>query len=475
MMTEPDTPPRTHTRMVLAIVATAMFMTQLDSTVIATVIPVMAREFGTNPVHLKLALTSYLLAIAIFIPASGWAADRFGARRVFSLAMIVFTLGSVACALSESLWALVGARIIQGMGGAMLVPVGRIVVLRTLPRTELVSALALLAIPQLIAPILGPPVGGFIATYSSWQWIFWINVPIAFVCVALAGRYMPELKSTGASTFDWTGFALIGPGLAAVLAGISLVGVGLLSAWQIALVVIIGVVLMFQFARHVRAKANPLIDLNLLTIPTFANGILAAFLFRASIGCSLFLVPLVLQEGLGKTAFEAGAITLVLGVGAIMMKFIGPPVLKRFGFRRVMIPNGIACAIFAALPMVFLLQPPVAVMMLILFSTSLARSLQFVATNAVIYADIPDHRIASATSFFAVAQELSGAAGIAVAAAVMQTYQLAKGTTLLAADDFVVIFITVGLISASQLIPLARLASDAGNSLHGSSKTKPAQ
>ncbi|MFM1815173.1 MAG: hypothetical protein RLZ98_1868 [Pseudomonadota bacterium] len=457
-------------RMILAVVAIAMFMTNLDSTVIATVIPVMAREFGTNPVHLKLALTSYLLALAIFIPACGWAADRFGARNVFCIAMVVFTLGSIGCALSDSLWELVLARVVQGAGGAMLVPVGRIVVLKSLPRAEMISALALLALPQLIAPVLGPPVGGFIATYSSWQWIFWINVPIAAVLLAFAYAHIPEVRGEGEQTFDWVGFSLIGPGLAAVLAGVSLVGVDLLSPLQIAVMVVLGTILIIQFIRHAVSVPTPLVDVSLLAIPSYRNGMLGAFMFRASIGCATFLVPLVLQEGLGKTAFESGMITLVLGIGAMTMKFVGPPVLKRYGFRQVMIPNAVACAVFAAIPALFVLDPPSYIIMAVLFATSLSRSLQFVATNAVIYADVPDDRIGAATTFFAVVTELSGAVGIAVAAAVMQSYQLMKGTTVLGSDDFVVVFVTVALISASQIIPLSRLAADTGDSLRAETK-----
>lgn len=452
-------------RMMLSVVAIAMFMTNLDGTVIATVIPVMAREFAINPVNLKLALTSYLLAMAIFIPASGWAADRFGARNVFCMAMVVFTLGSIGCAMSGSLWELVLARTFQGMGGAMLVPVGRIVVLRSLPRKELISALALLAIPQLIAPIFGPPVGGLIATYMSWQWIFWINVPVAMACLGVAYRYLPEVRTQGPTKFDWVGFGLVGPGLAAILAGMSLIGVGLLGNIEIVLLICAGVMLIALFVRHALASDEPLVDLRLLAIPTFAHAVLAAVMFRASIGCANFLVPLVLQVGIGKSAFESGMITFVTGFGAIAMKFIGPPMLKNYGFQRVLLPNAVACGIFAAMPAVFLLDPPTVVIMTILFAVSLSRSLQFVATNAVIYADVPEQKVAAATTLFAMVVEFSGAIGIAIAAAVMHFYQLAKGTSELGADDFVVVFMTVALMSISQLVPLMRLPADVGKSM----------
>lgn len=460
------------TRMMMAVVATAMFMTTLDSTVIATAIPVMAREFGTNPIHLKLALTAYLLSYSIFIPASGWATERFGARNVFCMAMVVFALGSIGCAMSETLWQLVLARFVQGTGGAMLVPVGRIVVLRSLPRSEMIRALALLAVPLLVAPVLGPPVGGLIATYSSWQWNFWLNIPVAVICLWLAYLYVPVLRSEGSSRFDWLGFALIGPGLAALLTGMSLIGVGVLGGLEIVVLIALGIGLIAWFVRHALSVEEPLLDIRLLEIPSYRLSVLGAFLFRASIGCAGFLIPLVLQEALGKSAFQSGMITLVLGIGAITMKWIGPPVLKRYGFRNVMIPNGIACGLFACMPALFVLDPPVAVMSAILFATSLSRSLQFVATNAVIYADVPDHKIGAATTFFAVLTEFAIAVGVAVSAAIIQIYQASKGTTVLSADDFVVVFLAVALISFGQLIPLWRLPADTGRSLTGSTSAE---
>ena len=214
------------------IVATALFMENLDATVLATSLPAIAKDIGANPINLKLALTTYLLALAIFIPASGWMADRFGAKNIFRAAMVVFAAGSIACALSTGLGSLVAARVLQGMGGAMMTPVGRLIVLRTVPRTEIIGAIAWLSIPALVGPVLGPPLGGFITTYFNWRWIFWINIPVALAGIALITRYIPDVREEAPKGFDLRGFLMIGPGLSMFLTGVTLLGLGLVPCSQ---------------------------------------------------------------------------------------------------------------------------------------------------------------------------------------------------------------------------------------------------
>ena len=214
-------------RLLPLIIATGLFMENLDSTVLSTALPTIAHDFGASPIHLKLALTSYLLSLAIFIPASGWMADRFGARTVFRAAIVVFAAGSIACGLSDGLAELVLARVVQGMGGAMMTPVGRLIILKTTPKRDLVDAMAWLTIPALLGPLMGPPVGGFITTFFSWRWIFWINIPIAVVGIILTSRFVPNVREEERRPFDLVGFVLVGPGLAMLLTGATLAGIGL--------------------------------------------------------------------------------------------------------------------------------------------------------------------------------------------------------------------------------------------------------
>lgn len=446
------------------IVATGLLVEHIDATVLVTAIPTMAVDFQINPVHLKLAMTSYLLTLAVFIPASGWIADRFGARNVFCAAMAVFAAGSIACALSSSLAQIVTARILQGVGGAMMVPVGRIVVLRSVPRTEIVGAMALLAMPALMGPILGPPIGGFITTYAGWHWIFWINVPIAIVGIVLALLFIPQVKEPDSAKFDWGGFALVGPGLAALLAAVSLMGLEHGTQLWIFILAAVGLLLLAAYVQHALKRDNALIDLRLLAIPTFQSGILGGFLFRVGTGATPFLLPLMLQVGLGKTAFESGLITFATGVGALTMKVLAPRILARYGFRQVLVNNVFLASAFVVAPLLFLAGAPVPIMIAVLFIGGLSRSLQFTSVNAVIYADIPPDAISRASTFSAVFQELSGSVGIAVAALALQVVHPASGAEL-SANQFVWAFFIIAFISVTSILPFSRLRPDAGNNL----------
>ena len=302
------------------IVATALFMENLDATVLATSLPAIAKDIGANPINLKLALTTYLLALAIFIPASGWMADRFGAKNIFRAAMVVFAAGSIACALSTGLGSLVAARVLQGMGGAMMTPVGRLIVLRTVPRTEIIGAIAWLSIPALVGPVLGPPLGGFITTYFNWRWIFWINIPVALAGIALITRYIPDVREEAPKGFDLRGFLLIGPGLSMFLTGVTLLGLGLVTQETVVAVIFAGAALLAAYVWHALRTPEPIIDLKLLAIPTFRAGVVGGFLFRTGLGAGPFLLPLLFQAGFGMTAFQSGMLTFATGVGSLFMK-----------------------------------------------------------------------------------------------------------------------------------------------------------
>ncbi|MGH7089708.1 MAG: MFS transporter, partial [Stellaceae bacterium] len=291
------------------IVACALLMQNVDSTVIATAIPKIAEDLGVPALRLNLAITSYLLSLAIFIPLSGWTADRYGARTVFRAAILVFTLGSIACGISQSLTQLVLARIFQGMGGAMMVPVGRLVLLRAVPKAELVRAMSFLTVPALIGPILGPPLGGFIVTYWSWRWVFFINVPIGILGMALVSRYIENVREDRTPPLDKAGFLLAGSGLAAVMFGFETVGRGMLAPEIAASLLVAGAILLALYWLHARAAASPIIDLGLMRIATFRYSIVGSGVFRIGIEGLPFLMPMLLQVGFGLSPFQSGLLS----------------------------------------------------------------------------------------------------------------------------------------------------------------------
>src|SRR6202163_1396280 len=275
-------------RIVPLIIAVALFMENMDSTVIATSLPAIATDIGANPLELKLAITSYLLSLAIFIPASGWTADRFGARTVFRAAIAVFVLGSIGCALSSSLTDFVIARIVQGMGGAMMTPVGRMVLIRTISKRELVGAMAWVTTPALIGPVIGPPVGGFITTYATWHWFFIINVPIGLLGIVLATRYIDDIRAEKRERFDIFGMVLAGLGIAGVAFGLSILGLNFLPWTLVVALVVGGACFIAVYLVHAEHIAVPALDLTLFRLPTFRASVLGGFVFRLGIGALPF-------------------------------------------------------------------------------------------------------------------------------------------------------------------------------------------
>ena len=310
-------------RIVPLIIAVALFMENMDSTVIATSLPAIAADIGTNPLALKLAVTSYLLSLAVFIPASGWTADRFGASTVFRAAIAVFMLGSIGCALSSSLTDFVIARIVQGMGGAMMTPVGRIVMVRTISKRELVSAMAWVTMPALVGPVIGPPVGGFITTYFSWHWIFLINIPIGVAGIILASRYIENIRAENHERFDVLGMIYAGLGIAGLAFGLSVAGLNFLP-WSVVIGLVVGgAIFITAYLVHARHTPAPALDLTLFRLPTFRASVVGGFIFRIGIGALPFLLPLLLQLGFGLSPaaglprFDFGIPDLQAGIGLI--------------------------------------------------------------------------------------------------------------------------------------------------------------
>lgn len=447
------------------VVATALFMENLDSTILATALPVMARDLGTDPVHMKLALTSYLLAIAIFVPISGWVADRFGARRVFVAALLVFTVASALCGTAKGLGDLVLWRVLQGVGGAMMTPVGRLVVLRSVPKAGLVSALAWFTIPALLGPLLGPPVGGFVVTITTWQWVFWINVPIGILGAILAWRLVPDIREETRVPFDVPGFVLLGLGLVLMVSATTFLGVGQLSLPANLAMAACGLAFLGAYIRHASRTAHPVLDLGLLRFPTFRASILGGMPFRIGVGATPFLLPLMLQVGFGLDALQSGLITFTTGVGALAMKFSARPILAFFGFRRTLIWNGVLVAVLAGIPALFTAQTPTLLISVVLLAAGFLRSLQFTAVNAIAYAEVSSERMGNATAFSAVAQQIGISLGVSTAALWLDGARAFHGHESLQATDFTWAFAGVAVIAASSTLLFRALPADAARDL----------
>ncbi len=462
-------PPEPYDRVVPLIVAVALFMENMDSTVIATSLPAIARALGTNPLALKLAVTSYLLALAIFIPASGWMADRFGARNVFRIAIGVFVLGSIGCALSRSLDEFVLARILQGTGGAMMTPVGRLIMVRSIDKRLLVNAMALVTIPALIGPICGPPLGGFITTYASWHWIFIINVPIGLIGIVMATRYIPDVHAERPPPFDFVGFVLSGLGIGGLAFGLSVMGLAFLPTGVAATLIGVGAISAAAYVLHARRMTAPILDLRLFKLPTFRASIVGGFMFRLGIGALPFLLPLLLQIGFDLTPFQSGLITFTGALGSIFMKAAVARVLKRFGYRPVLVYNSLISAAFLAACASFLPGMPFAAMVAILLAGGFFRSLQFTAINTIAYAEIDPALMSRATTLVSVAQQLALSTGVAVGALVVEiTLRLTHGSAM-GAMDFPPAFLVIGAITAAASLIFLRLSPDAGAELAGRS------
>jgi EmrB/QacA subfamily drug resistance transporter len=449
------------------IVACAMFMQNLDSTVIATALPTIAQSLGETPLRLNVAITCYLLSLAVFIPISGWTADRFGARRVFSAAIVVFTLGSIACGMANSLPALVAARILQGMGGALMVPVGRLVLLRTVPKSDLVRAMSFVSVPALIGPVMGPPVGGLIVTYASWRWIFFINIPIGVLGIVLVNLLVGDLKETGRRPLDRSGFALTGIGLASLAFGFENVGRGTLPIIGVFGLLAVGMICLVAYLRHARRISHPIIDLALFSIPTYAAASIGGFLFRMGLGALPFLLPLMLQVGFGLSALNSGLLTFASAAGAMLMKTSAVRILRALGFRIVLVGDAVISAAFLFGYSLFRPDTPHLVIFLALLIGGFFRSLQMTSINTLSYADVPASMLSRATSLSSMAQQLSQTAGVATAALMLHTVLTWRGGTTLMAADFYPVFVGVALISLLSVPFFLRMSPDAGAEVSG--------
>lgn len=461
-------------RIVPLILAVALFMEQMDSTVIATALPSIATDLHVGPITLKLALTSYMVALAVFIPISGWMADRFGAKRIFRLAICVFVIGSILCAVSGGLLQFVGSRFLQGLGGSMMTPVGRLVLVRTTKRSDLVSAMALLSIPALVGPLAGPPLGGFITTYFSWHWIFLINVPVGIIGIILATIFLPEVEATAPPKLDFTGFLLTSFSAAGIVFGMSVIGLPALPPYIGITAVIIGFVCGFLYVRHARHHPAPILNLKLLRKATFRASVTGGTLFRICIGAMPFLLPLMLQLGFGLDPFQSGLITFAGAIGAISTKFIAKRVFAAFGFKAALLSAAGVTTMTTIATGFFEPSTPHLIIIAILLIGGFSRSFFFTGINALAFADVDDREASQATSMSSVMQQISLALGVAVAAAILETTTHFSGTSLQVAD-FHVAFFTISVLTVVATIPFIRMDRNAGALLSGHSRPSRAE
>ena len=447
------------------IVACALFMQNLDSTALATALPAIAESLHETPLRLHLIITSFMLSLAAFLPVSGWVADRFGARTIFRLAIAIFTLASIACGLTDSFETLLMARVIQGAGGAMMVPVGRLILVRSVAKSELISAMALMGMPALIGPIIGPLLAGVLITVASWRWIFWINVPIGILGIILVSIFIEDVREPNVKRFDWRGFALSSLGLCGTLFGLDALATHH-SADPVAIAALVtGLICMALYVFHARRVDNPILDLKLLKLPTFRVSVTGGSLFRIGVGAAPFLLPLMMQQGLGYSPIESGFITFVSAAGSLGMRTMSKQVLRRFGFRKVLVWNTLIASFFMCLCGLFSSDSSRAFMMTVIFLGGVFRSLQFTALNTIAFAEIEGPLMSQATSFSQMAQRLSLSFGVAISAFVL--FWVGGEGSDMPVQAFATAFVVVGLLSGLSMFSFVKLTADAGDEIAG--------
>lgn len=449
------------------VVATALFMEQLDSTIVNTAIPAMAASLNVAPLSLKAVVTSYILSLAVCIPISGWMADRFGTRRVFAAAVTLFTLSSILCGLSVNVPMLVASRTLQGIGAAMMMPVGRLAIIRTYPKSELLMAMNFVIIPALIGPLLGPTVGGLIVHWLSWRDIFFVNVPVGLAALYLIHRYMPDYRGESPRPLDIVGLVLFGSGIALLSWLLEIYGEHHLDATSAAILFLISIALLVAYVLHARQSAFPLLRLGLFRVRTFRVSVAGGFVTRLGIGGLPFLLPLLYQLGMGLPAWQSGLLMMPAAAAAMGMKLIAPRVLGRFGFRQVLVVNTLMIGATISLFSLVTSATPVAWIVCLGLSLGFFNSLQFSAMNSMAYADTEAKDSSMASTIASSMQQLSMSFGLACGSLIAAWYlgDAPQTDSVAVTSALHYAFLTLGVVTALSSLSFWTLRADDGASV----------
>jgi len=450
-----------------AIIGSALLMQTLESTVMSNALPTIARALRVDPLRLNMTMTMFLLASAVCLPVSGWMADKLGAKRVFMTSMVLFAVSSAGCGFAQDLPQLILGRIFQGVAASMMAPVGRLVLLRTTPKSELVGAMSVLTMPALVGPVIGPILGGTIVTFFNWRWIFYINLPVALIGVLLVRAYVPNVKEQAVPRLDWLGIALTGVGLASLIFGFENLGRDLIPPAEIAGLFATAAVCFALYWGHARRNPHAIIDLSIFRVKTFQTGVLGGAFFRVAMGATPFLLAMLLQIGFGMSALAAGLMTFISAAGALVMKTTAPPILRRFGFKRVLVFNGMICSATFMLYSLFRPDTPHWLIMGVLAVGGFFRSLQFTSLNGLAYAEIDQDRMSRASTTSSMMQQLVQSVGIGLAATLLHFISQWKHETKLSWDSVSPAFFVIGVVTVIAIFWYVRLPQDAGSDMHG--------
>ncbi len=453
------------TRVVPFIVAFGFLLEGIDSNCIMTAIPDMAISLRVSPVSLNLAITAYVLSLAVFIPISGWIADRFGGRRVFCSAILVFTLGSLACGLANSLPVLVVTRVVQGLGGAMMTPVGRLILLRTFPREQLVVAMAYMSIPALLGPTLGPLLGGLLTTFANWRWIFFINLPVGLLGIALTLRYIKDFQPASRTRFDFVGFLICGAALAMLQFSIENIGRPAVPIPVVVAVTVAACACLWLYVFYARRHDDPVLDLALLRVRTFRIANVAGGLSRTAFNAVPFLLPLLLQVGFGRSAIESGTTTVALGLGAFTVKPLSASLLRWLGFNRLLTANALITAFGIAGFALFPASGSRWLLLLYIMAFGVARTTQFTSLNGLGYSEIPPEMLSRSVSLGSVAQQLTNGFGVSLSAAVLNMVTVPGARV--SVGDFGVAFLVMAGLSLVSVPMFLKLKAGDGAQVSG--------
>ncbi|RKS86824.1 EmrB/QacA subfamily drug resistance transporter [Orbus hercynius] len=446
------------------IAAIAFFMQSLDSSILNTALPAMAQDLNESPLNMQSAVISYALTVALFIPVSGFLADRFGTRNIFVFAVFLFSAGSLMCALSQSLVMLDTARVIQGIGGSMMVPVSRLALIKSFKRSEFLAALNASTIPGLIGPVIGPVVGGYLVEMASWHWIFLINIPIGVIGIIAGWKLLPNLKGEELH-FDAVGIFFVAFSVISITLGLEFVNAEFNFYYSLGLFVM-GIVLLNLYILHAKTSAHPIFPLSLFHIRTFAIGISGNLMSRLGISAAPFLVPLLLQVAFGYSAIDAGLILMPMALGSLLTKTLVESLLRRFGYRKILMINTVIVSFI--IMAISLLSPntPIIFVCLLLFCLGAANSLQFTSMNSITLADLPPNLTSSGNSFMAVNQQLAISFGIAIGAVLVRLFSY--DISVANADvthAFRMSFIVLGMVTFLSSFIFHRLHPEDGKNL----------